>query len=230
MQLHNDKFIKDWEQLRLKAYMPTKNDRPTIGWGHTRGVEMRDVISRGMAEEYFREDIAGAESAVNRLVKVRLTQNQFDALVSFVHNLGETNFASSTLLRRLNESKYDETAAQFGRWIYQKKVVLKGLVRRRASEADLFLSSGDPRPPPSTPTERVDETSAKPATEVLKSLHTSVETVAGSVTAIGAAIGLANEQLSVLPEVVKLMLLVGLLGAGAVMVYNRLKARNEGVR
>jgi hypothetical protein len=189
---------------------------------------MGDVISLETAREYFRVDIKGAEGAVNHLVTVPLTQGMFDALVSFVHNVGETQFTTSTLLRRLNAGKYDEAAAQFGRWIYQEKVVLKGLVRRRAAEAELFLSG--PMPGSRAPTTRVDETSAKPATEVLKDLSKSVEMVVGSITAIGAAIGLANEQLSVLPEVVKLMLLVGLLGAGAMMVYNRLKARKAGIR
>ena len=234
MKLHNDKFVKDWEQLRLRAYMPTPKDVPTIGWGHTKGVKMGDEITKAQAVQMFNKDIASAEDTVNRLVKVLMTQNQFDALVSFVHNLGETNFRSSTLLRRLNAGKYEECAAQFGRWIYQKKTVLRGLVRRRAAEAELFLL------PRSMPTQsrhlyassplRLDETSAKPATETLKGLGKSTEVVLGSTTAVVASVGVLNEQLSVLPEVVKTIIFVGLLAAGAYVVYNRLKARKDGVR
>ena len=78
--------------------------------------------------------------AVVRLVKVPLNQNQFDALVSFVYNLGEGALASSTLLKLLNQGDYDSVPAQMMRWTKANGVDLPGLVRRRKAEADLFSS------------------------------------------------------------------------------------------
>lgn len=145
MKTKNVELIKESEGLRLKAYMPTKNDRPTIGYGHTKGVKMGMTITKAQAEQYLRDDLAWAESAVNRLVKVKINQNQFDALVSFVFNLGEANFASSTLLRKLNNGDYEEAANQLLRWNKQrtasgKLVVLDGLTTRRQKEKELFLT------------------------------------------------------------------------------------------
>lgn len=145
MKTKNIELIKESEGLRLKAYMPTKNDRPTIGYGHTKGVKMGMTITKAQAEQYLRDDLAWAENAVNRLVKVKLNQNQFDALVSFVFNLGEANFASSTLLRKLNTGDYEGAANQFPRWNKQRTKsgsleVLDGLTIRRDKERKLFLS------------------------------------------------------------------------------------------
>lgn len=140
MRVKNLDIIKRHEGLRLEAYMPTPNDVPTIGYGHTKGVKMGDRITNAQAEEYLRHDIAWAQDAVNSLVKVRLTQNQFDALVSFVFNVGASAFAKSTLLRMLNDGDYKGAADQFLRWDKQGGKVLRGLTKRRAEERALFLA------------------------------------------------------------------------------------------
>jgi GH24 family phage-related lysozyme (muramidase) len=85
------------------------------------------------------EDLKVFESAVRRLVTVPLNQNQFDALVSFVFNVGEGAFKDSTLLRLLNSGNYKAASAQFGKWVYAGKQVLPGLVARRESEYQLFV-------------------------------------------------------------------------------------------
>lgn len=131
-------LIKRSEELRLKAYLDT-GGVPTIGWGHTRGVRMGDTCTEGQAETYLREDTAEAVGAVNRLVKVPLTQNQFDALVSFTFNVGEGAMASSTLLRKLNAGDYRGAADQLERWVFDNGRKLGGLVTRRAAERELFL-------------------------------------------------------------------------------------------
>lgn len=138
-QLENENLIKKWESLELKAYLPTPNDVWTIGWGHTKGVKRGMTITRHQAQRFFEEDVQWAEDAVNKLVKVPLNQNQFDALVSFVFNIGETNFRNSTLLRKLNRKDYEGAANEFPRWKHQKGKVLRGLVRRRAEEMEIFL-------------------------------------------------------------------------------------------
>lgn len=114
----------------------------TIGYGSTKGVRSGMNITKEEAEELLIKDVAVYEEAVNRLVKVPLTQNQFDALVSFVFNLGEPNFARSTLLRRLNASDYDSVPEQLMRWnkarVNGQLQPLRGLTRRRAAEGALF--------------------------------------------------------------------------------------------
>ena len=132
-------LIKESEGLRLKAYLPTKNDVWTIGWGHTQGVFPGQVISREEATEFLYADLAWVQKALNRYVEVPLTQNMYDALTSFIFNLGETNFRTSTLLKKLNGKDYKGAANELPRWNKQKGKPLTGLTIRRAKERDLFL-------------------------------------------------------------------------------------------
>ena len=139
MIVHNLNLIKEFEALRLEAYIPTPGDVPTIGWGTTAGVRMGDSIDLKTAENFLRHDIMGCEDCVNSSVKVPLTQNQFDALVSLVYNIGRSAFASSTLVRRINAHD-SGAAAEFMRWDKFRGVPLAGLTRRRQAEHDLYVS------------------------------------------------------------------------------------------
>ena len=134
-------LIKSREQLRLRAYKPTPDDKWTIGWGHT-GKNVVEGLTwvLSQAEAAFDSDTQGAATAVMRLVDVPLTQNQFDALVAFVFNVGEPQFKDSTLLRVLNAHDYAGAAGHFAEWNHQAGKVLAGLTVRRAAERDLFLS------------------------------------------------------------------------------------------
>lgn len=131
-------LIKSYEQLRLEAYMPTPDDVPTIGYGHTKGVKMGDSCTEEQALEWLREDCAEAEECVSKFVRVPLTQNEFDALVSLTFNIGCGAFKGSTLLKLLNSHDYDGAAAQFPRWNKQSGKELAGLTRRRADERRMF--------------------------------------------------------------------------------------------
>ena len=130
-------LIKQFEGLYLKAYSCPAGV-PTIGYGHTAGVAMGQSITQQQADDYLRRDVRQFERAVSRLVRVPLTQGQFDALVSFAFNLGEGALAQSTLLRLLNAGDYAGAAAQLDRWNKAGGRVLPGLVRRRAAERALF--------------------------------------------------------------------------------------------
>jgi lysozyme len=132
-------FIKGFEQLRLKSYKPTKYDVWTIGWGHTNGVKEGDVIDQNVAEDYFYQDLAPAELAVNTLVLVPLSQQQFNALVSFAFNCGLNNLKQSTLLNCLNKKNYQSAAQEFLKWNHQNGQVLNGLTARREAERNMFL-------------------------------------------------------------------------------------------
>lgn len=133
-------LIKAREQLRLTAYKPTPQDKWTIGWGHT-GLEVVEGLTwvLSQAEDAFLRDTAWAVTAVLRHTDVALTQNQFDALVAFVFNVGEPQFASSTLLRLVNAGKPAEAAEHFAEWNHQNGKVLAGLTARRAAEKALFV-------------------------------------------------------------------------------------------
>lgn len=137
-RIKNVDAIKEHEALRLTAYLPTKNDVWTIGYGHTKGVKEGMVITEAQAEKFLYEDIAWVEDVIDSTVKVPLTQNQRDALGSLIFNIGGTQFRSSTVLKRLNEKDYKGAADAFLMWCKQKGVVLKGLVRRREQERKLF--------------------------------------------------------------------------------------------
>jgi lysozyme len=120
----------------------------TIGWGHTATARPGLVISQAKADALFLDDLDTFERAVNKLVKVPLTQNQFDALVSFTYNLGAGALERSTLLKRLNAGDYDAVPDQLMRWnkgrVNGKLTVLRGLTRRRAAEAALFVAHEAP--------------------------------------------------------------------------------------
>ena len=131
--------IKGFEGCKLKAYQDG-GDVWTIGVGHTRGVKFNDVITLETALAYLRADAQTASEAVNNLVEVSLNQNQFDALCSFVFNLGATQFSNSTLLKKLNLGDYDGAAQQILRWVYDNGKVVQGLLARRTAENKLFLT------------------------------------------------------------------------------------------
>lgn len=150
--------IKRFEGLRLKAYLDSVGV-PTIGYGHTKTARMGQTITAERAEELLRLDLADAERAVERLVKVYLTDNQFAALVSFTFNLGAGALGKSTLLKRLNAGEYDAVPREMMRFINAGGKPLKGLATRRAAEAGLwakgdFVSSRDVQAEPPKPLEQ----------------------------------------------------------------------------
>ena len=130
-------LVKKWEGLLTKAYQDTGGVW-TIGYGHTKGVTPNMVITEKQAEQFLIEDLQDSVDWVNRLVKVPVNQNQFDALVSFVFNIGPTQFNDSTMLRKLNTKDYNGAANEFKRWKYDNGRVIQGLVNRRADEEKLY--------------------------------------------------------------------------------------------
>ena len=130
-------LIRECEGLRLEAYQDTA-DPPiwTIGYGHTRGVKKGDTCSQIQAEDWLEADLLVAEDEVQRCVKVKLTDNQYSALVSFAFN--EKDFHSSTLVKKLNEGDYSSVPDELRRWIYSGGKKSSGLIRRRRLESELW--------------------------------------------------------------------------------------------
>lgn len=131
-------LIKRFEGFRAEAYKCAAGVW-TIGYGHTNGVKKGMVIDELKAETFLMIDVQKSEYAINTLVKTELNQNQFDALVSFVYNIGSGAFAKSTMLKFLNAGHLPLAAGQFDRWNKLNGVVCQGLINRRNTEKKLFL-------------------------------------------------------------------------------------------
>lgn len=144
-------LIMRFEGLRLEAYNATADERRrgifTIGYGATRwpnGDKVKEgekLDSKEDAVDLLMDTVQPYVEAVNSYVEAKLNQNQFDALVSFVYNVGAGAFRSSTLLKLLNNGDYVGAAGQFGRWNKQSGKVLTGLTIRREAERELFQKS-----------------------------------------------------------------------------------------
>ena len=130
-------LIKKFEGCELEAYQCSAGVW-TIGYGHTKDVQKGDVWSQSHAEHMLEVELHEYESYINEYVTVALSQNQFDALVSWVYNLGPANLKSSTMLKVLNSGEYEDVPAQIKRWNKAGGKVLEGLIRRREAEACLF--------------------------------------------------------------------------------------------
>ena len=130
-------LIKHFEGCELESYRCSANVL-TIGYGTTKNVVEGMKISQHQAEELLMKDLEEFEEYVEDLIDVPLEQNQFDALVAWTYNLGPTNLKTSTLRKVLNIGAYDDVAEQIKRWNKANGKVLKGLVRRRNAEAELF--------------------------------------------------------------------------------------------
>lgn len=144
-------LIKKYEGFSATTY----NDPvglPTIGYGHKLlpGESFPNGITQDEATQLLVADAAIAGQAVESLVKVRLTQGQFDALVDFCYNLGKSRLAASTLLRDLNSEDYNAARQQLLLWVHAGGQVLPGLQARRQAEFDLW-GSASPAAQPATP-------------------------------------------------------------------------------
>ena len=133
-------MIKGFEGFKLEAY-DDGTGVWTIGVGHTRGVKPGQRCTEADAEKWLKEDLAGAERFVDEVAgAVPLRQYQYDALVSFVFNIGGTAFRNSTLRRKVLANPDDPSIrGEFARWIYAGERELDGLVKRRKAEADMYF-------------------------------------------------------------------------------------------
>lgn len=197
MELNKDglDFIKNYEGLRLKAYKVLDSEKYyTIGYGHY-GADVRfgQEITKARADELFKQDVSRFEKAVNRLVKVDLNQNQFNALVSFAYNVGEGALASSTLLEKLNRGDYKGASAEFPRWNKSGGKVLAGLTKRREKERKLF----DTKTTSSTKTKSASNSGSSTYTvksgDTLSEIAQANDTTVKQLMALNSGIKNANE-------------------------------------
>ena len=131
-------LIKTFEGCKLFAYRDSVGI-PTIGYGHTKDVKMGMSITQKQAEEFLKGDIKPVERLLNGM-GINYTQNQFDALTSWIFNLGEGNFKKSTMYKNIVARKSDvEITDQMVKWVNAGGRPLLGLKKRRVAEANMFL-------------------------------------------------------------------------------------------
>jgi lysozyme len=138
-------FIKGFEKCRLKAYMPTPNDKPTLGWGSTGpDITLGMTWTQAQADQRFASDLAKFAAGVFKAINGAPTsQDQFDAMVSLAYNIGLANFGISSVLTNHRGIHYQTAALAFGLWNKQRDahgvlVVLNGLTKRRKAEAAIY--------------------------------------------------------------------------------------------
>lgn len=135
-------LTESFEGCKLVAYQDQVG-RWTIGFGHTMGVQQGDTCTQEQAEAWLAADLQWAVTVINSLVKVPLTQGEFDSLVDFTFNLGAGSMKSSTLLVLVNKSDMEDAAKEFEKWDHAGGVVVAGLLRRRNAEEAEFTNGSD---------------------------------------------------------------------------------------
>lgn len=147
-------LIQSFEGFRAKA-AKLKDGGFTVGFGHKTTAREGMVVNRDQAEELLRWDIAPIEDTIRQNVFAPMNQNQFDALASFVFNIGGDEFKTSDVLKHLNQGEFISAAIELGAWrrahINGQQIVIDALVRRRTQEAALFLETIGPRPAAPSP-------------------------------------------------------------------------------
>lgn len=134
-------LIKKFEGFSDKEYICPAG-KPTIGYGHVVLADeyFQEPMTRRHAEILLKKDLEPRQKSLNSLLKVNINQNQFDALISLIYNIGVDNFRKSTLLKFINERLFDKVPDQFRRWRFSNGKVLRGLVSRREEEIKLWLA------------------------------------------------------------------------------------------
>ena len=226
-------LIKAHEGLRLKAYRCPAGVW-TIGYGHTSAAG-NPIVTPGMtidkdeAERILRSDLTKFEAVVKKLVKVNLTPNQYSATVSFVYNVGETNFAKSSVLKVINSKQFDLVPAKLALWNKGGGKVLPGLVRRRAEEGALFASDGvDDSVEPNTDVKPSTGKSAMSSTTNIAAGAVGVAGVTSTVAQVSDNMKSIKDNIG--PEVFAYGLAaVVILGVIWIVMERIKKSRNEGV-
>lgn len=137
-------LIKKFEGVRLVSYKAVPTEKYyTIGYGHYGSdVHAGQHITLQQAEEMLKKDLKKYENGVNDVLKVPVTQGQFDSMVSLCYNIGVGGFQKSTLIRLVNQKNFSGAALEFLKWNKSSGKVLVGLTNRRNLEKNLFLNGG----------------------------------------------------------------------------------------
>lgn len=225
-------LIKSFEGCRLAAYLDT-GGVPTIGYGHTGpGVQIGLKWSQSRADSQLVADVTQFAHAVGNACKVEPNDNQLSAMTSLAYNIGVAAFKSSSVLRLHNQRKFAEAANAFSMWKKDNGEVVAGLVRRRAAEAQLYLTPISTDEPQQTT--RAQPTPDDPAAKMdLAKVATGASVVAGTAQQVVANVSTVWDTISgwgIDPRV--LMVLLGVAGVAAFgyFVWETYQRRKDGDR
>ena len=232
-----DNLLKKFEGCKLKAYRCPANVC-TIGYGHTSAAgspEVKDgmVITQERAEEILKIDLLKYERAVDDLVKIELTQNQFDVLVDFAYNAGVGALKTSTLLKKVNAGKFDDVPAELMKWTKGGGKVLPGLVRRRQAAVVWWNASEDP---PDGHQDHRAEPDAPPKRTMVDSKQGNAAALTAGLGVLGGAKEIAAQaqeasdvanQFSGLLSNPNFLTMVAIVGLGGAIWYWRKKNMDE---
>ncbi|MGO4172504.1 lysozyme [Bosea sp. TAF32] len=233
-------LIKQWEGYRSTAYQCDAG-KWTIGWGTTTGVQPGMKITKAQAERMLREDLVRFQACVTKSVHVPLTQGQYDALVSLCYNIGEGNdptttkkkrgpvgFRDSTLVKLLNQGRYDSACAQFDRWVMVGKKKNAGLQNRRDAEQAMFRSDSAESHEPVSPSAMIEATKGETTLTGKQVAAGATIVTAGGSAVIDKASDLADKHSSLIDTIFSSQALgiwCGLIVAGALayLAYSHFK-------
>lgn len=229
-------LVKEFEGLRLKAYKCPAGIW-TIGYGHTSAAGSPEVtsgmeITKDEAEAIIKRDMVQYEAGVEKLVKVELSQGQFDALVDFAYNAGVGALAKSTLLKRVNEERFDDVPAEFMKWTKGGGKELPGLVRRRRAEVKLWRGL-DTEKPVSVEEARAEPDAPAPKKSIVQSKEANGAVIAGGAGAIAVVqevMPIVKEGGDILSALsgTALVCLVIVVAAGAIWYFRKQRLDEEG--
>ena len=203
----------------------------TLGFGKTKGIRSGMTCTIAEAEQHLKDELDAHGKIVKRLVNVPLSQGQYDALVSFVFNVGGGNFKSSTALKRLNLGMYDDVPEQLTRWnkarVDGKLQPLRGLTRRRAAEAAIFSRDAQ-LPSDEGGPEMAQKPTAKAPKPLIKSKTMAGAGIAGAATGLNEVAG-QLQGLVAYADSLKTIFLLCAIGGIALAAYARWKDSREGI-
>lgn len=232
-----DNLLKKFEGCKLKAYK-CPSDKWTIGYGHTSAageplVKEGMTITQDEAEAILKRDIVKYENGVNDLVKVKLTQHQFDVLADFAYNAGVPQLKTSTLLKKVNAGNFDAVPAELMKWTKGGGKEIPGLVRRRRAEAEWWRDLANK--PVVEEEQRIDPDPV-PVKTITESKQANGAIAIGALGSVGAAkeavtqVQEANDLFATVMSMLKdpnFLIMVAVVGIGAAIWYWRKKHLEE---
>ena len=205
------KLLKSFEGWRSKAYRDSVGVW-TIGYGHTSmagppKVTPNMTITKAQGEAILKKDLKKYEKAVNDYVRVQLTQEQFDALVSFCYNVGPGNFKKSSVLRYVNARRFDDVPSRLMLWNKAGGRVLRGLTRRRAAEGELWASGT--REYKHASAAFPDAPRGKSPMESTTNIAATMSAVAGVTAASNEIVQNTNSMMQAAPWILLVLVIIG---------------------
>jgi lysozyme len=232
-----DNLLKKFEGCKLKAYK-CPSDKWTIGYGHTSAagepfVKEGMTITQDEAEAILKRDIVKYENGVNDLVKVKLTQHQFDVLADFAYNAGVPQLKTSTLLKKINAGNFDAVPAELMKWTKGGGKEIPGLVRRRRAEAEWWRDLANQ--PVVEEEQRIDPDPV-PVRTITESKQANGAIAIGALGSVGAVkevvtqVQEANDLFATVMSMLKdtnFLIMVAVVGIGAAIWYWRKKHMDQ---